>query len=302
MEQKYTNYLRVNNFSWPDEIRKNFEVIHHDNIYLEPSSQREKDFLNLCGDLQIIPFVSKYGVFGCLKKEVGQRPYYYLEIKNRSDYPNRRFEDRNTGCTGDSRPCGNGTAQIEKVLLSPKMAKNLDRLGIMRIPSAGRSGYILLTKQIKDLFIAEAITGCQFIPCLEEGTKYSPEDYVLNINSLELEEQAEYFQLIITAKVLQYPNIGRLLEWRQCSACGIVGLFRPHLFEGNTMFFQTNDLNATDLQVCDGRRSDNLGLFHTISDWIIVSARLLRLLLDRKVAGIDTVPWPRIEVEIVDIR
>jgi len=303
VERKYLDYLRADwNFSWPDQVRQDFEVISHDNIYIEPGSQRERDFLDLCIKLEIIPFVSKYGVFGCLKKEVGQRPYYYLDVKSSSDYPNRQFEERSTGCPGDSRPCGNGTVQIEKVSLSPKMTRKLDRLDIMTIPSAGGSSHILMTKRIKELFSFEGITGCHLIPCLEEGRSYSPEAYIFKQDSLELERKAKYFQLTVTAKVLQYPNIGRLLAWKQCSTCGVVGMFQPHLLKGNTMFFQTDDLNTSDLQVCDGRRSDNIGLFHTKSDWIIVSARLLRLLLDHKVAGIDTPPWPQVEVEIVDIR
>ena len=303
MERKYLDYLRADwNFSWPEQIRQNFEVINHDSIYLEPGSQKEEDFLDLCIELDIIPFVSKYGVFGCSKREVGQRSHYYLDVKSSSDYPNRRFEDQTTGCPGDSRPCGNGTVQIEKVSLSPIMAKKLDRLDVMSMPSAGRSTHILLTRRMKELFSSEGITGYQLIPCLEEGMSYSPEDYIFKQDSLELERKARYFQLVITAKVLQCPNISKLLDWRQCSRCSIVGMFRPHLFEGNTMFFQAKDLNTTDLQVCDGCRSDNIGLFCTKSNWIIVSAKLLRLFLDHKVAGIDTPPWPKIEVEIVDIR
>lgn len=303
MEQKYVNYWRTDrSFSWPEQVMQSFEIVQTDSIFIDAGSQEQKDFLNLCVELEIVSFISKYGVYGCSKKEVGKRPFYYLELKTILDYPDRQFEDIDTGCPGIGRPCGNGTAQIEKILLPSRIARKLDHLDIATIPSRGPKSHTLVTKRIQELFATHGISGYRLVPCLERRISYSAEDYMFEQKNLALESEANYFQLIVTPKVIQYPNIGELLGWTQCAVCGIVGGFWPHLLAGNTMFFQSGDLNTTDFQVCDGRRSDNLGTFRTKSDWVIASAKVLRLLLDHKISGIGAASLPKIEVEIVDIR
>lgn len=303
MEQKYVDYWKTDhNFSWPEQVMQSFEIVDSDNILLDADSQRQKKFLALCVKLEIVPLISKYGVFGCSKKEVGRHPFYYLNLKAILDYPDRQFENQDTGCPGGGRPCGNGVSQIEKILLPRRVARRLEQLDIATLPSKGPKNYTLVTKRVRELLAAHDVTGCRFVPCLETKVVYSPDDYIFEQKSRVLESQANYFQLIVTEKVCQYPDIGRLLDWSQCPVCGIIGMFRPHLLEGNTMSFDVSDLNVTDFQVCDGRRLTNLGTFRTKSDWVIVSSRVLRLLLDHKIGGVGTVSRPKIEVEIVDIH
>jgi len=304
MEQRYIIYSRTDrSFAWPEQIEQSFEVVNLDMIPLDVGSQKQEDFLALCVKLEIVPFVSKYGVFGCTKKEVGKHPFYYLELKTILDYPDRQFEDRGTGCPGGERPCGNGMTQIEKILLPKRIARKLDRLDIASLPSSGPKNYILVTKRVRELFDAHGISGYRLVPCLETKVSYSSEDYLFGQKNSALESHANYFQLIITEKVIHYPDIGRLLDWSQCPVCGVVGMFRPHLLEGNTLFFDAGDLSATDLQICDGRRSTNLGTFRTKSAWLVASANVLRLLLDHNMSGVETAPsWPRAAVEIVDIH
>jgi hypothetical protein len=133
----------------------------------------------------------------------------------------------------------------------------------------------------------EDFTGYRIVPCLHEKRDHTVEQYAFDNINPELEQEADFFQLIVEKQVAKPVDVGRLMAWYQCANCGYVRAFQPHLIDGKARAFKADWLKSSDFHFCHRYNTQNLGVINMLSASVIISARVMRFLVDNNVTGLQ---------------
>lgn len=287
MNQRNVCYFvtRPQPLAFPEEIARQFAAeIFWGGILVQEGSQRELEFLEIASHYNLTPYLSKSKTLLCDKNEIENHPFYFLHVKQDKDYPIPHCFDYDQVCFADSKLiCRSGAEQTRKIVLDPKKSKyNLD---IMTSPWWPQP--LLISRALKQTLEKEAITGYMTVPCLEKGTQYPDEFFDFEVEDRALNEQANYHQLIVKAKVKHNPRVGTVQVTGQCPRCGTVQDYYTDIKTGSEGEFRRTDFDEVDIQLYDGLISDNLGKFDVSTKTTIISAKFLSILLRSDVHGLS---------------
>ena len=251
--------------------------------FFEEGSTLEQEFLNACVSLQVT--AKKHRTYWyCTGEDLYRHPFHYLSVQSEGNLVIPEFMDQSTGCGyRDQRIiCRTGITQRHKVTVTTQLAQRLNRLEFVELSFPRSPRIYLITRRVKNLLTTEPLSGCQFIPCLDESKVYIESQKNIHHLCPQLESEAQYFQLRVTITTAHFPFGGAGIIRKQCPQCGTVQL--AFLSKGVT--FQRQDLADTDFQYYNGYCTDNIGEFHIDADITIVSARVQRLLIEHKIRGL----------------
>lgn len=265
----------------PGHFLANFDKFGY--ITFNANSKEEADFSVMCKmyDVNLTRNILRK-VSG---KDLDKYPYYYLSIKNDKNFHNiKEFMDFSSACPGGEqlRFCPSGVKQIKKISINPSKIKNID---ILTISGLARPRVLIISSRLKQLLEGNNYSGFKTIPCLEEGKEYSTKEKEIDYTSKKIEEDANYFQLIITEQVESPASIGELITiCTECSLCGTV-----HGFESShNPIFPINGLKNTDFQTFHQYRTNNKGTITITGQVQIISLRILKLFLLHNIKGITS--------------
>ncbi len=286
MNQRNVCYFvtRPQPLAFPEEIARQFAAeIFWGGILVQEGSQRELEFLEIASHYNLTPYLSKSKTLLCDKNEIENHPFYFLHVKQDKDYPIPPFFNYDQVCFADSKLiCRSGAEQTRKIVLDSKKSKyNLD---IMTSPWWPYP--LLISRALKRTLEAEEITGYTTVPCLEKGIDYPEGSEFFEVEERNLNDMANYYQLIVTGKVKSNPHVGVAYIARQCPHCGTVQDYYTDIKTGSEGEFRRMEFDEVDIQLYDGLISDNLGKFDVSTKTTIISAKFLSILLKSDVRGL----------------
>ncbi|GBC60974.1 hypothetical protein DENIS_1934 [Desulfonema ishimotonii] len=285
--------------NWPKDVLQRFEKSEskYGVMYFEEGSEEEHSFLALCGEhgLGLI----RGTMLKCTGKDLYRYPFHYLTVKmfRKMNYE-YEFMDFSTACnncnTGIHRV---GATQVKKIQLDSGQLKSND---ILEMPGYKAPNIFLISRNLKDLMESENFTGYRLIPCLEKGRHYSEKEMRSNTQSKKLENEANYFQLIITDKIINPPDIGRFRTLTPpCPVCNTFSNF----IEVDEFVFHIKDLQKKDFQILNEYNFKGMGRYHIGGDIPIISSRVLRLFIENKIKGLYRyMTDPPVKYGIVEIE
>jgi hypothetical protein len=299
MEKRIAYYtLTERGAFWPENIAKLYknELSKYGVMYFDEDSNKEAEFVKLTSELGID--TSRKTITKCTGKDLYHHPFHYLSVQVDRDYQEKdEFMDLTSACGGDGQIlCRIGGKQKRKIVIDPKKSKQLD---IMTKPNWFKPKIIIISRRLKELMETMDFSGYDLVPCLAAGREYSQTDVNYDSQNINVEEQASYFQLIITAEILNPPTTGNIRVFSQCQRCKTVYGFDSDA----TPLFRSEDLNTTDFQIFSTYKSDKAGKFRIAGEIPIISADVLRLLIENKISGLTSyLTDPPVRHGIVEIR
>ena len=283
MDKRMVYYRLVSiTHGWPPVTRKRFSknISKFGVVFFDQGAQEEREFQE---HLRKYKLDVERKTIACVSgRDLYRYPFHYLSVQLDRQYSMDQIMDFESACGGDeSVLCREGVKQRKKIVLDPSKSKLLD---IMQMPMWLKPRLNVISRRLKELLESINPTGCDFVPCLTRGNEYSEEERDLKRPDVPNPESIDRFQLVVTAKTRGPCQAGRILGFSQrCRSCKTVYACR---FERTPCFFR-EDLGETDFQRYDEYMTDEGEQFAIPGEIIIVSARVLRLLRENKVAGLS---------------
>ena len=300
MEKRIVYYNLTEKASmWSESILNKFQanMSKFGVVYFDEGSEKEAEFINQC-KLDSIS-VNKKTVLKCTGKELYQHPYHYLSVKPLWDrYDINQFMINDNACRGGGDIiCKIGAIQKRKIVLDLTKPLNVD---IVEFAGVFRPNILLLSKRLKNMMESQGFHGYRLIPCVNKRLQCSEEELLLDKSSNRLNEQATFFQLIVTDMVSNPECVGKVKRiFSQCPTCKTVYGF----YSEGTPSFKTGDLKKTDFQrtfqfiTCMGDKYD------FAKETIIISSRALRFLVENKAKGLFRfMTDPPIKYGVVELK
>jgi hypothetical protein len=289
-------YLKDRLGTWPDPIIKKFSknFTKYGGPWFYVCSDIEAEFEKECSSYNIDYY--RKTILKATGKHLFDYPYFYLTVStDRNIYTDEDFLDFSNICDEKVFFCGHGIKQYRKVSIDYDKSKLLD---IMITPTKLR--LLLISRKVKDIIEHNGLTGYRLIPCVEKGKKYKETDLLFDTYSKSIENNAQYFQLIVTEKVSRPPIVGNLIRiFSQCPKCKMVSGFDSD----QSTYFNKNDLKNTDFQFYNEYSTSAGDTFLIPNDIYIISSRTLRHFLDNNIKGMTRYTTdPPIQYGVVEIR
>ncbi len=289
-------YLQDRLGSWPDIILTTFDknFSKYGGPWFYQGTSDEAEFEQHCASLNVEYY--KGTLLKVTGKSLFEYPFHYLTVANdRYVYSESDFLDFSNICDEKDFFCGQGIKQYNKITIDYKNSKLLD---IMETPT--RLSLLVVSRKMKDFIESNGLTGCTFTPCAEKGKSYAKQDLLFDAYSKEIEKNAQFFQLTVTERVINPPNIGSLRRFfSQCPQCK-----RASGFDSDqTAYFSRNDLKYTDFQWYSEYATSEGNIFEIPGKIYIISSRTLKLFKNNKVKGmIRYLTDPPIQHGVVEIK
>lgn len=267
---------------WDDTIAHQFkkQMSKYGVISFESGSDLEAEFQKVCTERSIE--ILRKTIQKCTGKDLYRHPYHFLTVKpDKSVYDEKLFMDTSRVCAGGGQVlCKIGAEQTQKIWIDLKKSKKLD---IMTVPNIHTPKIHIISRKLKQIMEPLALSGYRVVPCLEKGKRYSEYDMRLDTASAQLEEEANYFQLVIEQRVLNPPCAGNLIRvFSQCAACKTVYGFNSD----TTPYFSVDDLENTDFQLFNEYITSDGSRFTIAGEIAIISSTVLQVLIDQKITGL----------------
>jgi len=299
MDKRISYYtLLASGKNWPKTIHERYskQMSQYGVAFFDEDSEEERDFQQYVVNFGLK--VERKTILSVTGKSIYRYPFHYLSTQSDREYEKNDFMDLSTACPGDEITyCQNGARQVEKVILDPERSKSLD---IMHIPKWIRPRVHIISKRLKVLLESINATGCDYVPCLVKGNDFNEDERDFSKQDIQHNEQANFFQLVITAKTHAPCHAGRLIVVsRRCKSCGTVYEFRSDA----TPYFHRDELNDTDFQKYDEYITEEDERLVVPGEIEIMSAKVLRLLIENRLKGLSQYTSdPPIRYGVVEIR
>jgi hypothetical protein len=278
----------INYFSFDALVSPNWDVlktrfprnISRFNIpFFLAGSDEERRFLAFCEgeDLRVIKRTVVEYLGSCLDSTCEQKDkFLYLCLKSDEAkcIPDERpgFVDYSSACPGGGSfaICDRGARQVKTAVIQGDGASLISELDFVITEFPLRPSIFILSPRLKSILSDLSPTGCEITPC---------EVVPKSTNQVG---SAECYQLEITMKTPGPAQIGKARIGSQCPNCGVVGGFSSD----TERYFRPADIASVDFQTCDLYEATNIGQFHILSPFPIVSQRIFDVLLANKVKGL----------------
>lgn len=201
--------------------------------------------------------------------------------------------------------CGNGKRQIRKICVySPSKVPKRDIFPPALWPYCNDS-VLVVTRRLRDLLVAESLTGFELTPVLDGKRKWSARELEYDYEDEAQIEQAQWFQLTITARNLkpiplaQPLNVNRSLGEIPLIAkpCSICRSHWGHDLSPYSFYEQVQPLERfanADLQLWNEfQNQDEPYLVEGPMNLVVASGRFMDLLVKNKFKGLHKAsPYP----------
>jgi hypothetical protein len=298
-------YFESKSGTWPKETKEIFgkELGKWGRISVDYGSERERDLENHCQEIGVR--FNKHTTLLVTGKDIGSVPFFYLYVKDDRDYHVKQmrhlFKDGSSCWFDGDIYCEAGSIQISKIEIDPKRRKSLD---FMQVPYFHWERMLIISRSLKEALDGENITGYRVVPCLIAGKEYSKEEQFLNFTNDRLEREATHYQLIVTASAKNpITKIGPANNGYTCPKCGTLYYKPMSITEISFLYFNPDDLSGTDFQSSAQLRFEGDDrIFREPAQSILVSGKLLKILLDKKMKGIGFgMQDPAIKYPVVEV-
>lgn len=267
----------------------------HGVFWFVPKSNEEKRFVDYCVEQGI--GYKRFNLLAASQKQIVDNAFYLLIAADactsvRNPFPYEELFEYSSPCLlskedipseklGGGNGCGFVKGQALKISLDVhQMRKHLDLM------SGGWSvDLYVVSRRLRNFLKDSNFTGFRFVPCLDTKRDYPSQYRAFDATDTELDDSAEFYQLVITAKTRTPMHFGiGFRREKACERCGVLINASANIY---TQYFPANGLGSEDIQMqclCqlpDGR------VLHQDGQMVYISGRLLRALLKEKFKGIQ---------------
>ena len=280
-------YLSQVNQSLFGEIQEKYAQFYtRGGFQFHAHSTEEDAFLEEIQSRGLAHFIRKISTVFKSLQEI-DNDYCYLSPGHDRDYIPGAFIDIDNPCYRGEGPygilCLEGAQQYKKIVINTRKTKLAnDIMSLYNLPLP-----IIVSKRLRNLLKDEVATGIEFVPCLDERMTFTAVDLVFNEPVPHLEEDALFFQLVITNE-LNYPVITRKVKTvKRCPRCGTVHYFYAIATGEDIDVLEKIDNPPFDFTLCRTFTSENEGEFKMPWGIKLVSRRMVQLFETHKIKGIQ---------------
>jgi hypothetical protein len=299
MDKHLAYYTLWDSVDWPERLVRQYKQSGPTRslIYLEAGSEEDLQFQDEVRGLGLN--VTRGLLWQSSGEDLYRHPFHFLTTHTVSSYRAEESLDLTAACGGQHPkllPCRIGARQVKKIAVKTAAHSRSDV--ILLLWRYERKVY-LFSKRIVRALRQLQLTGHEFVPCLSQGSQYSDLERSFESKVPRLEEEAEFYQLVVPTQAPGVPTVGKLVDvTSRCPRCGTYYGYLPE----HRPYFQASDLAPVDFQVYRRARADGVGLFYPSSEVLVISARVLRALRENEARGLrQYLPDPPIEFGVVEI-
>lgn len=292
-----------------DSLKKFFDA--NQSPTFEIGSSAELSFLELAKSLDFKP---RRILTGVAKPGQLQVFSFYLlpSMEFASGFVDKKFDtehllfDSQLDCSRELIPenmawswgCGNGKRQIRKICVhSPGKVPKRDIFPPALWPYCNQ-GILVVTKRLRDSLVAEKLTGFELTPVLDGRKKWTPSELEFSYKDEAQVEQAQWFQLTITAKNLTSVPLTQALKlqgslgqpWviaEPCAVCHVNSGYDTSPYRFYEKVHPLERFSSADIQMWDRfQMQDESFLVDSPMSQIIVSGRFMDLFVRNKFKGL----------------
>lgn len=227
--------------------------------------------------------VSSGTVITCSRDSLHEFPFFHFHAMTHASLLPSEFILSGSGCLTEEPPlCWIGSAQDRPIPVDTDRLIGLDLVSPDFITSPAIT---VVSRRCKILLQEMNVTGCRFVPCIDaKNSRNSSVHTFSSLASFSGVENADFYQLVISASVRKLPCVGRVLSvGYTCPKCGAVGGYSATRLIGE---YYATDLNECDFQVYHGFRDEDGRQYTHKVERVIVSSRVLRAIADAEMKGL----------------
>ena len=236
--------------------------------------------------------ISAMGILGARKlirqvtqRDVGNYPFYYLDVMTLDRNSGERFIDYSHACNGTNgkiRRCWMCAVQSHKVKFDSEWSK----ADIVALAWKCPAKIIVVSRALKRALESTGVTGCQYVPCVPLSQSASLGEDALRFDSItpELEKSATHYQLVVSSRTKDPPILGKIRPTSVCPRCGALYMYQW----SHTAVFKTSRILTNDFQTYDRIRDDDGQEYVLPSEVVLISRKVAELLLLQKFKGLKS--------------
>ena len=261
----------------------------HGVFWFDPASNEENRFVNYCAHKGITH--KRFDIWTASQNQIQDEAFYLLWVKDagtsiRNPFPYEELFEYSLPCisqekVGGGNGCGFVKKQALKITLdTQQMPRHLDLM-----TGGWGLGLYIVSRRLFNFLKGANFTGFQLVPCLNTKREYPMEYNAFDIKDSVSDENADYYQLFISAQTLSPIYLGvEFAREKACERCNVLTNLNDNIY---TEYFPPHGLGTEDIQTQSLYQLPDGRILRHSSPSTYVSGRLMKALLKEKFKGIE---------------